>query len=430
MILTSTIGTARIGLRAYDITLGFRNLDERSAALSDFSHTHTAGMAALLTGAIKGREIIRDARALKKIAADVLKINPWAFDKVVNELGELELVREIRCRDGEVISFVEQVPLLHDDVHARLGDRWVNSHPSEIEQMMVAAVDTLAHTPLPREQLRAAISADDRADEILRGVGQAAELIRLYRLQDGTEVVASPLYAFEQPDTLVPLFEQHPADRVRESFGRIREQPGLPVLMDGSDPIAEDMVRLGLVPAPTVVGADKRSRAFIVLPYGLDAAYLTSKKQVLERALALIACVRCGEISGGVTPVRFPDRLLAALMDPDRDYSLSGHSSTMRQYALLIQLGMIHVVDRNSLPAARLRPTEDNLEAVDLARTLLRRQGEALPERGNESEAARLLFTGEDYLAPIETIALSRRNSPALTSAEIEGLWGRVVESF
>jgi hypothetical protein len=81
-----------IGLRAYATAIGFRNLDIRSAALTDFDPTHTVGMAAILAGAIKGKDVIRNAKSLKKIAADVLKINPWAFDKVALELSELEMV--------------------------------------------------------------------------------------------------------------------------------------------------------------------------------------------------------------------------------------------------------------------------------------------------------------------------------------------------
>lgn len=46
------IAPASIGLRAYDTAIGFRNLDTRSAALTDFDSTHTIGMAAILAGAI------------------------------------------------------------------------------------------------------------------------------------------------------------------------------------------------------------------------------------------------------------------------------------------------------------------------------------------------------------------------------------------
>jgi hypothetical protein len=58
-------------------------------------------MAAILAGAIKGKDVIRNAKSLKKIAADVLKINPWAFDKVVLELAELEMVHGIQRQGGK-----------------------------------------------------------------------------------------------------------------------------------------------------------------------------------------------------------------------------------------------------------------------------------------------------------------------------------------
>jgi hypothetical protein len=100
MTSSRNIALTSIGLRAYDTAIGFRNLDIRSAALTDFDPTHTIGMAAILAGAIKDKDVVRNARSLKKIAADVLKINPWAFDKVVLELAELEMVRSVQ-RQGE-----------------------------------------------------------------------------------------------------------------------------------------------------------------------------------------------------------------------------------------------------------------------------------------------------------------------------------------
>jgi hypothetical protein len=161
--------------------------------------------------------------------------------------------------------------------------------------------------------------------------------------------------------------------------------------------------------------------------YGLDPIFLTSKKQILDKALALIACVRCGEISGGITPIRMPESLLAALTNPNKNYTLSGHSSTPRQYAPLIRMHMITLVQKGNLWGARLVPTPDNIEAVNLACILLKRRGEGVPERGNEREAAKLLFTGGDYLAPFETIALTRRKAPFMSQVEVMKLWEKAA---
>jgi len=416
-----------IGLRAYDTAIGFRNLDEHSAVVTDFNSTHTIGMAAVLAGAIKGRDVISNARSLKRIAAEILKINAWAFDKIVFELAELEMVRGIQRQAGEIVSFVENVPLTYDNIHEKLGIRWLDMRPSELEVQFLTSLNKLAQTPILAKILFEEMGVDTNTNQKLRTIGENAELIRYYPLTDGTEVATSPLHAFENPDKLVRLFECHKADRISEAFSNIRKLPGFPILMDNTYPIIEDMVRLGLVPAPTVVGADQKERAFAIMLYGLDSIYLTSKKQVLDRALALIACVRCGEVSGGITPIRMPERLLAALMDRSRNYTLGGHSSTSRQYAPLIRMGMITLVPREHGLGARLVPTPDNLEAVSLACTLLQRKGDGVPERGNEREAAKLLFTEGAYLAPLETIALIRRKAPVLSQVEVNNLWEEAV---
>jgi hypothetical protein len=418
---------ANIGLRAYDTAIGFRNLDERSAILADFSPTHIVGMAAVLAGAIKGKDVISNARSLKKISAEILKINHWVFDKVVLELAELEMVRNVQRQGGEIVSFVENVPLLYDNMHERLGIRWTDMHPSELEAQFLTTLEKLAQTPLLAQVLSLEMGGDTQANQKLRVVGESAELIHYYPLSDGTEIATSPLHAFEKPGQLVKLFEHYKADRITEAFVEVRKQPGFPILMDNSFPVVEDMVRLGLVPAPTVVGADQKERAFAIMLYGLDQVYLTSKKQILDRALALIACVRCGEVSGGMTPIRMPSRLLAALTDKNRNYTLKGHSSIPRQYAPLIRMGMITLVRMGDLWGARLIPTTDNMEAVNLACALLERRGEGVPERGNEREAAKLLFTDGDYLAPLETIALARRKGPSMTQTEVSSLWEEAI---
>ena len=343
------------------------------------------------------------------------------------ELAELEMVRNVQRKGGEIVSFVENVPLLYDNIHERLGTRWLDMQPSELEVQFLTILEKLANAPFLAQKLTTEVGVDQRANQKLRTIGETAELIRFYPLRDGSEVATSPLHAFEHPDRLVELFEHYNADHVREAFNDIRSHPGYPILMNNSYPIAEDLVRLGLVPAPTVVGADRQERAFAIMLYGLDSIYLTSKKQILDRALALIACVRCGEVSGGVTAIRIPDKLLSALMDPSRNFTLKGHSSTQRQYAPLVRMGMITLVPMGSLWGPRLVPTPDNLEAVKLACILLKRKGDAEPERGNEREAARLLFTDGDYLAPLETIALTRRKAPTMTQIEISDLWEQTV---
>lgn len=412
----------QIGLRSYDVALGFRNLNENSGILAEFQPTHLAGMAATLAGAIKGHDVIEDARSLKVVAAEVLKISPFAFDDVLLELAETELVRDLEYRGGEVVRFNEQVPLLYDGVHSRLGESLLLKTTSELEQALIVEVDELSRGPVLADEIRSRLGLDSTANERIRAVGEAAELVRFHRTRDGTELAVTPLFAFENPAAIVDIMAASAPEEIAKAFTSIRERPGYAVHMDGTDAIAESMIRVGLVHAPTVIGADRRQRAFIIVPYGLETEFLTTKKQVLEKAMAIVACIRCGEISGGVTRIKFPDLVLARLMDPSRKFTLGGHSSTSRQYAPLIRLGVISAVRDGSLEAARLIPTPDNLDAVRLARKILDRS-EDVALRGQESEAGRLLFTGESYLAPIETIKSLRSALPQLDPAEVEAMW-------
>lgn len=89
-------------------------------------------------------------------------------------------------------------------------------------------------------------------------------------------------------------------------------------------------------------------------------------------------------------------------------------------------MGMIKPVPMGDRFGARLVITPDNLEAVELACTLLKRQGEGAPERGNEREATRLLFTDGPHLAPIETIGLAKRNSMPMNPTDLSNAWAQM----
>lgn len=85
------------GLRCQDVHAGLRNLDPNSAPIAQhLEQTQLVGMAATLAAAIRGEDVIADAKALKVIAADQLDINAYAFPRVVRLLDERGLVGKER----------------------------------------------------------------------------------------------------------------------------------------------------------------------------------------------------------------------------------------------------------------------------------------------------------------------------------------------
>lgn len=390
----------KAGLRCYDVHTGLRNVDPNSATLAPLSDTRAVGMAAGLATLIRGQDVIPDAEALKTIVAEQLDISPYAYSQVVELLEHTEFVYDVKRRGQKIISFSENVPY-HQTLYDRLGESWREGGPSQLEQEMVALVDRLAMSPVPAEDLDRELGLDRRDVPRLLEVGKAADLVKGVNLIEG-EVLYSPFFGFENPEVLAELLGTHGAGRVAEELTAVREHQGLP-LDESKYPALADAISRGFVLAPSVVRPDKVEQPFASVPYLPDKELLTVRKSVLEKALAVVACVRCGQHFGGVTSTREPIYVLNALLDPGRGYKLRPHSSHMRQYQMLYRMQIVDFIPSGSWVSPKLITTEDNLEAVRIARDLLA-FGEPLEDRIADDEARALLSLDSPYQAPLQTV--------------------------
>ncbi len=409
--------TFETGLRCQDVYAGLRNVDPNSAQITQhLEKTQVVGMAATLAAAIRGEDVIADAGALKVIAADQLDISGFAFPQVIRLLDQHGLVGSvITGSDGEIERFSESVPY-HQDLYERMGEAWDTSNQDPVAEAMVHVVHDLATGPLPRDDLQTTLGiAKEETDRVLE-IGEASELVKIFPTSDG-EIVYSPFHAFEHPDQVVGVFSNHGSDRIREEFERVRAYQGIPV---GSDtPVLLDAVGRGLLAAPSVERPDGQTQAFAFLPYSIDREFLTTKKSVLEKATAILACVRCGQHFGGATNIRNPALILNKLARGD---SLRAHSSTRRQYDVLWRMRVVEYVQSQHTDrvGVRLIDTDDNKEAIGLAVDLMT-YGEKMSDRGREDAARDLLANNGPYMAPMQTIR-SRRGKSQLRSEDLRPL--------
>nr|WP_227457248.1 hypothetical protein [Micromonospora purpureochromogenes] len=405
------------GLRCHDIHNGLRNVDPNSATLTPLADTRTVGMAASLASLVRGQDIVSDAEALKTIVAEQLDISPYAFNAVVDTLERAGLVDGVQRRGQKIVSFTETVPF-HEDLYQRLGGAWRDDQPSQLEQEMLAVVDRLAHSPVPSEELEDELGLDHGDVPRLIEIGKAASLINGVSLIDG-EVLYSPFFGFENPELLGSLLEQHGSGRIAEELAAVRSHQGLPV-DEGSYPALADAISRGFILAPSVTRPEGFDQPFATLPYLPDPSLLTVRKAVLEKALAVIACVRCGEHFGGATSARDPARLLTALLDPNRGHRLSPHSSHKRQYQLLYRMQIVDFVPSGNWVMPQLIVTDDNVEAVRLARDLMT-YGEPIEDRAGDDAARGLLSLNSPYQAPLQTVS-RHREKKTLSDKEYSAL--------
>jgi hypothetical protein len=152
----------------------------------------------------------------------------------------------------------------------------------------------------------------------------------------------------------------------------------------------------------------------------------------LDKALAVLACMRCGQHFGGYSslPANALVNVIDKLLDPHQGILLP-HSSHQRQYRLMHQAGIIAFAP-DSLPGGSwVRPmfvdTEDNREALRIARDLIT-HGEQVAGRVGDEQARAALVLGQPFSAPMQTTHRLRNKaqvSPRQWQAVVDAALGR-----
>lgn len=392
------------GLRCQDVHSGLRDVDPNSPLLGPLNDTRVVGMAATLAGLIRGRDVIEDAPALMQVAAHQLDVNMLSFSEVIALLESAGFVQGVQRRGGKITSFTETVPY-YDDLYSTLGAAWRERRPTELEQQLMLVIHGLSTAPVPLEAVEDQYGLDHSAVEDILEIGGRAGLVRTLRTIDG-DLAYSPFFGFEHPDVLGDLVANHGSDQLAEEFAAVRARQGLE-LAPGTFPLLHEAVAGGLILAPSVRLPDGTERAFAALPYVADARLLRARKPVLDKALAVLACLRCAEAHAEyntLTPAGLVN-VIDKLLDPNRGF-LNPNSAHRRQYELMRNAGLIVFGPDTWVGGNWVTPrfvdTQDNREALTLARDLIL-HGELVEHRVDDADARHALDIGTRYRAPMQT---------------------------
>jgi hypothetical protein len=179
---------------------------------------------------------------------------------------------------------------------------------------------------------------------------------------DGSTVSYSPLYHDENPAAFLRLFDKFPHADVSTILRSIREYQGKPV--DAiSHPILCEAIRTGCIPTPSVDSSGGKKYFAFTPVQGVGKL----EKCLLEKARALVACVRYGQHYAGMTRIQYPLLILERLKT---NRKIGPHSEALHQYALLQKLGVGRIT-RDRFLSSRynfdLIDTDENLLALDIA---------------------------------------------------------------
>jgi len=328
------------------------------------------------------------------VAAGEMGIDDNLLEKSLDELQELEFIRVIRS--GETIKKIEvTIPQLKDRYEI-LGERLEELGPCDIEKFTINILDDLAELPMKCSDIIYRYNLNNRDSKEIIEIGKAAGFLDRYKSPiDSEEVWFAPIYWDENPEKMINLSEKYSSNDVLKAFKSIRENQGKPVELI-RDPILIEAVVNGCLPAPKV-SSTAGEKQFLFTPIKGVEVY---EKNLLNKARAIVACMRYGETFGNITKIKWPDAFLKSFLEKK---FIRPHSEIPQQYSILVKLGVGFVEREHGTTRYffKLIDTEENIKAVKLAIQMITLG--TINKQSNEADIAKSFLLPGMYINPTKT---------------------------
>lgn len=404
----------RIGLRLLEFECAITaNIDfSHSAEMVDYETSRAAGQATRLAMLIRGQDVIEDEQRLKKIAALELGILPPEYYVAKRLLMEADLIEERVTKTGKKVLNEKVSRINHADNYQRLGELWLH-HDTRTpkEEALIYTLDEVVKAPTTLSSIQSLsdLTKNDRGAVI--ELGSNAGLID--SVDEEQNIYYSPLLWDVSPGKLAAFLKIATKTKFNDLITEIMERPGTD-LTNAEDPLIIQAIRAGILPSYNVVSTGGQ-RVYSFAPYTGYLVSLDAEKTILDKARALVACLRYGSEAATVTRIRYPSLILNALTDISRNYRLKPHSELKLQYGMLVSKQIGRVI-RSSIGGRyifELIPTEDNLRACAIAKELVG-LGELMGEKDPSASAVLHLVNGRiDH--PLREVKVARRKRTART---------------
>lgn len=324
-----------------------------------FRKSKRFGAAIRICNLIRGRDVIRNYNALVAATGE-LGIGADTLDIALREMEEIGYV-SIQRSGGDVKKIEERIPLLSNR-YEDIGQRWLDSNPSDLEKVNISILDDLMIAPNREREIIKKYGIEIGDFEILKNVGSTGEFYKTYiSPTDGSEIAYSPLYHDENPEKFMVLLDKFAGEDVIEKIRKIRKYQGCPTEL-AKDPVLVEAVKTGCIPTPKVTSTSGPKEFMFTPLQGVGRL----EKCLLEKARAIVACARYGQHFAGITRIQDPLLILRAL---SLRKVIGPHSEIPQQYFLLHKLG-VGRISRDPTYSKRynfhLIDTEENVKALDL----------------------------------------------------------------
>lgn len=401
---------------SYDVQAGLGNID-----VPDFDSLRTMGMAATLAIHLRGLAEI-DYEVLRKVSDHFFSIPSYALKEVLGILAEIEYIQLVTA-GSKILSIIPDVPHFKD-LYAGVGDYFSFSDLNEHEQGTLLILSELQGKPENRDKLISTTGIDRKLLDRCVSIGETGHYFKEFRAR-GRDILASPFYFSDNLDGLADITAKVGADDIATVLDVIKNNQGWPLsiiqtrLELGGRKLTSNQLSLlthlcseGILKPPSIEFKNTKE-TFVFTPRPGGSRLDASNREIYERAMALVSCVRKGQLLADQYRIKMPVRILEALRD--KGY-IGSNSEAMHQYRNLVflRVGTLKHISGDKFQF-HLSPGEENKAALDLAINLLR-TGE-LANLDVKQEAKLALSKDEKYIQSIiSAAALKEREKVQLNS--------------
>lgn len=294
------------------------------------------------------------------IAAGEMGIDEYLLEKSLEELEEIEFIRIIK--NGSSIKKIEiSIPELKNRYEI-IGEKLENTKITEIEQVALNILDDLVEIPMKSLDVIEKYNISNQDFSIIKDIGNGAGFLNFYLSPVSSEEIwYAPIYWEENPKLLMELCDRYNTNEVLKAVKSLRSNQGKPIEMV-TDPILLEAISSGCLPAPEV-SSTAGEKKFLFTPLQGVKKY---EKSILNKARAIVACMRYGEAYGQITKIKYPKLFLESFLQ--KGY-IRPHTEVPTQYSILTKLSVgvpdrVHGTSRYSF---RLLDTFENRRALELA---------------------------------------------------------------
>lgn len=368
------ITPAEVAARCHEIQVGLGTTE-----VPEFDQLALVGMAVRLALHIRGLAAI-PYEVVKLVGYHYLDISVRATQDVVELLAEIEFVK--LGTEGKTIKTVlPNVPyyeVLYDQLGLYANDKGLN----EAEQLSIDLVQRLARSPQKLDALRGSLGADNALFTRTVAVGQEGSYMQIVKAR-GREVLLTPTYFAENAEIFADTAAGGGSAQINKVLSALKTAQGFPLALIektkriGNIELTDDDIKLvirlaqdGMVRPPSISTAHAGENFFLFTPTPSGAALAATKRDIYEKAMAIVSAVRQGQFLPNKYAIRSPGAILYTLRS---DLKLKrGTTEAAQQYKNLVHLRIATLADAgNGFKQLQIIETEENKEALDIAYKLV-----------------------------------------------------------